>query len=193
MMRPLFPRASIAPPTIFVPRKQLVRFRSICLCHVSSYSVSIGTLTSRLPTLLIRMSIGPISSRIRSHACWQSAGTPISTFSSPRLSSTRPNLPGRLVERFLRSTGDDDIRAGISQRERHQSSQPAARASHDRTLAIETKEIERSHVQPPSTSSMLTGRRSASDFKVASIIAVTMTPSRPPASGITSSAMQSTK
>jgi len=69
----------------------------------------------------------------------------------------------------------------------------AGGAGDERTLAVETKEIERSHVQPPSTSAMVTGRRSASDVNVAAIMAVTMTPSRPPASGITSSATQSTK
>ena len=35
-------------------------------------------------------------------------------FDSPRLPATRPNLPSRLVERVLCSTGDDDVGAGIS-------------------------------------------------------------------------------
>ena len=35
-------------------------------------------------------------------------------FDSPRLPATRPNLPSRLVERVLCSTGDDDVGTGIS-------------------------------------------------------------------------------
>ena len=191
-MRPPWPRSSIAWPISFVPRKQLVRLRSIDFCQISSGSVAIGTLTSRLPTLLIRMSIGPISASTRSHAAWHSAGTLMSAVHRPGLAPTRADLPGRLLERLRRPAGDHDVGAGIGERERHDAAEAAARARHERPLAVEP-ELGRARssrhlfriatpvrpaASPSSTSAILTGRFSASDRNVASIIAVTMRPSR---------------
>src|SRR4051794_2890163 len=87
VIRPPRPRASIAPPTSFVPRKALVRLRSRSRRQVSSGMASVGMFSRRPPTLLTRMSIPRGSASASPQARSHSAGSPMSAWT---VATSRP-------------------------------------------------------------------------------------------------------
>ncbi len=78
MTRPPAPLLTISPPMSLVQRNVLVRFKSRMRCQSARNCSSIGTLTSRPPTLLMRMSIRPGIASASRQADSHSSGTPMS-------------------------------------------------------------------------------------------------------------------
>ena len=92
------------------------------------------------------MSIGPIVGEDPlARLLRTSPGTPMSAL-NVQACRPRARISSAVgVERLLGATGDDDIRAGVRQRERHDAAEAAARAGDERPLAVQPEQVKRAH------------------------------------------------
>ena len=140
MIRPPRPRSIIAPPSHFVHSMQLVRFRSISSPAFERH---------RFRGDVLAPAAHVVDQDVDRAVTIQ--GRPARLFAFGRLADIRregPGLPaqgadvaGRPLQTGWVAADEDDVRAGIGDRERHLPPQPATAAGDEETLSRQSEPV----------------------------------------------------